>query len=89
MAESGDRLVVGYSKFVKDVSALIGAEDDHSCHVEDKVPYSDMAKELWNAGYRFDPEARIQWLIVELRSILDGSPSEMFSELLSLLGVEG
>jgi hypothetical protein len=83
-----DRLVVGYQEFVKAVASGLEATDVHSCQEQDGVDYKAMAKTLWASGYRFDPQARIQWLTVELRSSLDGSLSEHLNELLTLLGVE-
>lgn len=81
-----DKLVVGYRDAMKHMSQTMSAVCDHSCHEQNGVSYATMAKALWNAGYRFDTEARKQWLIVELRSCLDGALSEMFAELLKLVG---
>jgi len=83
-----DKLVVGYNEFVSNVADGLEATDEHSCQEQDGVKYRDMAKTLWASGYRFDPAARRAWLIVELRSSLDGSLSEMFAELLQLAGID-
>lgn len=83
-----DKLVVGYNEFVRDVAAGLSATDEHSCQDQDGVDYKAMAQTLWASGYRFDPAARRAWLIVELRSSLDGSLGEMFAELLRLAGVD-
>lgn len=85
----GDKLVVGYRDAMKHMSQVMSAVCEHRCDDQNGVSYATMAKALWNAGYRFDTEARKQWLIVELRSSLDGSLSEMFAELLKLTGEEG
>lgn len=83
-----DRLVVGYQEFVRTVADGLSATDDHSCAEQDGVKYKDMAKSLWASGYRFDPEARIQWLTVEMRSRLAGNQelTDMLAELLKLMG---
>ena len=86
-----DKLVVGYQEFVRSVSAGLEATDQHSCQEQDGVDYKAMAKTLWASGYRFDATARIQWLVVEMRSRLSGNAelTEMFAELLALAEVEG
>lgn len=85
-----DKLVVGHKAFMDDVRRLLEATDVHSCQEQDGTSYGAMAKELWARGYRFDPEARKQWLIVELRSCFkkEDYTSKLFSELLALLEVE-
>lgn len=84
-----DKLVVGHQAFVKAVAGRLATKDEHSCQEQDGVDYKAMARDLWDAGYRFDSEARIQWLVVELRSRLAGTAvSEMFGELLELLEVD-
>ena len=87
---SGDRLVVGYQEFVRAVSAGLEATDEHSCQNQDGVDYKAMAQSLWASGYRFDSEARKQWLVVELRSRLAGNKeiTDMLGELLQLTGFE-
>lgn len=85
---SDDRLVVGYQEFIRTVAGGLATTDDHSCEQGERPDYKAMAQSLWASGYRFDPDARKQWLVVELRS---KTPSEMQSylnELLRLLGVE-
>lgn len=85
-----DKLVMGYREFVRAVADGLSATDDHSCQEQDGVKYKEMAKVLWASGYRFDPEARVQWLVVEMRSRLAGNEelTAMFGELLTLLEVE-
>lgn len=85
---SGDRLVVGYQEFVKAVAVGLEATDEHSCQEQDGVDYKAMAQTLWASGYRFDPEARKQWLVVELRSKTPSDMQSYLNELLSLLGVD-
>lgn len=81
---SDDRLVVGRQRFVKDVAIRLHATDEHSCEQQTRPDYKAMARDLWALGYRFDPEARRQWLIVELRSKMPAELQEMFAELLRL-----
>jgi len=85
-----DKLVVGYNEFVSNVADGLEATDEHSCQDQDGVKYRDMAKTLWASGYRFDPEARVAWLTVELRSRLSANEeiTSMLNELLKLLEVE-
>ena len=83
---SGDKLVVGYRESVRDMCAAMSSVNEHSCHDQNAMGIPEMAKALWASGYRFDPDARIQWLLAELRSSLDGSLSEMFNELIRLIG---
>lgn len=80
-----DKLVVGYQEFVRQVADGLSATDGHSCAEQDGVQYKDMAKTLWASGYRFDPEARMQWLIVELRSNMPAELSGHFEELMTLM----
>lgn len=83
---SGDKLVVGYREFVKNVSrALEEAGSDHSCQDQNAMGYPEMAKALWACGYRFDPEARVQWLVTELRAILEPREAGRLNEVLGLL----
>jgi hypothetical protein len=90
MAEGqGDRLVVGYKEAIRKMCSEMAGVNDHNCDEATPMGLPAMAKALWNAGYRFDPEARKQWLIVELRSSLDGSLSEMFAELMMLMERDG
>ena len=86
--EGGDRLVAGYQEFVRTVAGGLATTDGHDCDQGERPDYKAMAQSLWASGYRFDPEARKQWLVVELRSSLDGSLSEMLNELLGLMGVD-
>lgn len=81
-----DKLVVGYQEFVSTVSGGLSATDEHSCQDQDGVDYKAMAQSLWASGYRFDPEARIQWLVVEMRAKLDESQVGYLNELLRLMG---
>lgn len=81
-----DRLVVGYQEFVSTVSGGLSATDEHSCQDQDGVDYKAMAQSLWASGYRFDPEARIQWLVVEMRAKLSESQVGHLNELLRLMG---
>lgn len=85
---SEDRLVVGYGEFVKAVAAGLEATDQHSCQEQDGVDYKAMAQTLWASGYRFDATARVQWLVVEMRSKLDSEQAQHLGELLTLLGVD-
>lgn len=83
---SGDRLVVGYQEFMKAVAAGLEATDQHSCQEQDGVDYRGMAQTLWASGYRFDATARVQWLVVEMRSKLDNVQAGHLNEMLTLLG---
>ncbi len=83
-----DKLVTGYQEFVRTVSAGLEATDQHSCQEQDGVDYKAMAKVLWASGYRFDPEARKQWLVIELRSKMPAEMQGQLAELLTLLGVD-
>lgn len=83
-----DKLVTGHQEFVRTVSAGLEATDQHSCQEQDGVDYKAMAKVLWASGYRFDPEARKQWLVIELRSKMPAEMQGHFAELLTLLGVD-
>jgi len=83
-----DKLVVGYNEFVSQVATGLEATDEHSCQDQDGVSYKAMAKTLWASGYRFDPEARRQWLVVELRSKMDPALNDYFEELLRLFEVD-
>ena len=83
-----DKLVVGYQEFVRTVSDGLSQTDDHSCQEQDGVDYKAMAQSLWASGYRFDPEARKQWLVVELRAKMSAEMQPVLAELLTLLGVE-
>jgi hypothetical protein len=85
---SGDKLVVGYQEFVRTVAFGLEATDTHGCQEQDGVDYEGMAKTLWASGYRFDPEARTAWLIVELRANATKEQAAYLNELLGLLGVE-
>lgn len=86
MAE--DKMVVGYQEFVRNVSEGLSATDEHSCQEQDGVDYKAMARTLWASGYRFDPEARRQWLTIELRSRCGPDVQPLLAELLSLLEIE-
>jgi len=83
-----DRLVVGYNEFVRAVAGGLATTDGHLCEKEERPDYKAMAKVLWASGYRFDPEARKQWLAVELRSTLPPEQLDLFNELLTLAGIE-
>lgn len=83
-----DKLVVGHRDAIKHMAGIMSSLDEHRCDDQNGVSYATFAKAMWEAGYRFDTEARKQWLIVELRSSLDGTLSEMFGELLKLMGEE-
>lgn len=83
---SDDRLVVGYGEFVKAVAAGLEATDQHSCQEQDGVDYKAMAQTLWASGYRFDATARVQWLVVEMRSKMDAAHVALLNEMLTLLG---
>jgi len=85
---SDDRLVVGYGEFVKAVAAGLEATDQHSCQDQDGVDYKAMAQTLWASGYRFDATARVQWLVVEMRSKVDKQQAEHLNELLRLMGLD-
>lgn len=85
-----DKLVVGHQDFVRSVASSLEATDKHSCQEQDGVGYKAMARDLWALGYRFDPEARMKWLIVELRTRL-GANEELvglLNELVDLAGLE-
>lgn len=86
--EGGDRLVVGYQEFMRTVSGGLAATDDHDCEQQTRPDYKAMAQSLWASGYRFDPEARKQWLVVELRAKMPAEMQPVLAELLSLLGAE-
>ena len=83
-----DKMVVGRIEAIKHMAGLMAMVNDHACEEANGVPVATMAKALWEAGYRFDTEARTQWLIVEMRSRLRGDEElgKMFEELLTLLG---
>lgn len=83
-----DRLVVGYQEFLRTVAAGLDATDEHSCQEQDGVDYKAMAQTLWASGYRFDPEARKQWLVVELRAKIAPEFQAEFAELLGLFGYD-
>lgn len=83
-----DKLVTGYQEFVRAVSGGLATLDEHSCQQEERPDYKAMAKSLWASGYRFDPAARRAWLIVELRSKIDGELAEHFRELLELAEID-
>ena len=85
---SDDKLVVGYQEFVRTVAEGLSATDDHSCQNQDGVNYREMAQTLWASGYRFDPEARKQWLIVEMRAKGSAEMIVHLNEMLKLMGVE-
>jgi hypothetical protein len=85
---SDDKLVVGYQEFVRTVAEGLSATDDHSCQNQDGVNYREMAQTLWASGYRFDPEARKQWLIVEMRAKGSAEMIGHLNEMLKLMGVE-
>jgi len=86
---SGDKLVVGYQEFRRTVAGALAASDGHSCEQQTRPDFKAMATQLWNMGYRFDPEARVQWLVVEMRGLLSGMDAGVyFEELLKLLEVE-
>jgi len=80
-----DKLVVGYQEFMRTVAEGLEATDQHSCHEQDGVDYKAMAQTLWASGYRFDPEARRQWLTVELRAKMPAELQAYLAELLELL----
>ncbi|QKY78542.1 hypothetical protein SEA_DRYAD_4 [Streptomyces phage Dryad] len=84
MSES-DKLVVGYQEFVRAVAGGLEATDEHSCQDQDGVDYKAMAQTLWASGYRFDPDARRQWLTVELRAKMPTELQAYLTELLELL----
>jgi hypothetical protein len=85
-----DKLVVGHIDAIRHMSGLMAQTNDHACDEANRVPVATMAQVLWEAGYRFDTEARTQWLIVEMRSRLRGDEElgKMFLELLALLGAD-
>jgi len=83
-----DRLVVGHQEFLRTVAGAIATKDEHSCEQQTRPDYKAMARELWNLGYRFDPAARRQWLIVELRAKMPAELQGMFAELLQLAEVD-
>jgi len=85
-----DKLVVGYQEFVRTVAGGLATTDKHDCEGGERPDYKEMAKVLWASGYRFDPEARKQWLVVELRSRLAGNTelTDMLGELLTLSGYD-
>jgi len=87
---AGDKLVVGHQEFVRTVAGGLAQADDHSCEQQTRPDYKAMAKVLWASGYRFDKEARVQWLAVELRGRLAGNEEivGMVNELLTLLEVD-
>lgn len=85
---SDDKLVVGYQEFVRTVAEGLSATDDHSCQNQDGVNYREMAQTLWASGYRFDSEARKQWLIVEMRAKGSAEMIGHLNEMLKLMGVE-
>jgi len=80
-----DKLVVGYQEFMRTVAEGLEATDQHSCQEQDGVDYKAMAQTLWASGYRFDPEARRQWLTVELRAKMPAELQAYLAELLELL----
>jgi hypothetical protein len=82
---SDDRLVVGYQEFIKAVAAGLATTDDHDCEQQTRPDYKAMAQTLWASGYRFDPEARRQWLTVELRAKMPAELQGYLAELLELL----
>lgn len=73
-----DKLVTGYQGHTKKMAEILG----------DGEFERDRAKALWNAGYRFDPEARIQWLVVHLRANMDTDLTDAFRELCELIGID-
>lgn len=83
-----DKLVVGYQEFVRTVAGGLEATDEHSCQEQDGVDYKAMAQSLWASGYRFDPEARKQWLVVHMRANLPADLQDSFREMLSLFGYD-
>lgn len=83
-----DKLVTGYQEFVSAVAGGLAATDEHSCQEQDGVDYKAMAKTLWASGYRFDPEARKQWLVVHMRANLPADLQDSFREMLSLFGYD-
>jgi len=83
-----DRLVVGYQEFLRTVAGGLATTDQHDCEAGERPDYKAMAQTLWASGYRFDPEARKQWLVVELRSKIAPELQGEFAELLGLFGYD-
>ena len=80
-----DKLVVGYQEFVRTVAGGLATTDKHDCEAGERPDYKAMAQTLWASGYRFDPDARRQWLVVELRAKMPDELQGYLAELLELL----
>lgn len=74
----------GRQEFSRKVAGLLSANDDHSCVDQTRPDYKGMARELWAMGYRFDPEARKQWLVSHLKANMPADLQDAFAELLEL-----